>query len=120
MYDLVKWFLFTNKCLYKNFNKQVTTVSRPPIFCDEAYLNNIETGFILIDLRDHCPIIAWIPIPKYDHQNSNKIRNINYGSINYYLEKKTWDCVYNEINIEILVKNIYNKLNCIIEKYTSD
>jgi len=75
---------------------------------DDILLNNTQTGVIQIDITDHCPIIASIPLVKYGHQNSNKIKNINYSLINRYLEKETWDCVYNEINIDIAVRVFYD------------
>jgi len=65
-------------------------------------------------------IFASIPLVKYEHQNSNKIKHINYSLINRYLEKETWDCVYDQTNIDIAVKNFYDKLNCIIEECESE
>jgi len=87
---------------------------------DDTLLNNTQSGVIQIDITDHCPIIASIPILKYEPQNSNKIKHINYSLINLYLEKETWECVYNEINIDIAVINFYDKLNSVIEKCTSE
>jgi hypothetical protein len=36
------------------------------------------------------------------------------------LEKEIWNCVYNETYIKVTVNHFYDKINCIIEKYTSE
>jgi hypothetical protein len=51
--------------------------------CDETFLKNIQICVIQIEITDHCPIIASIPLVKFEHQNRNTIKHIDYGLIKY-------------------------------------